>query len=247
MKYTWAEMLQENEIRPRCKRKKRRKIKKRVILWLLILIAAVTYLNGSGVWGSAADFLSALGGGAGNGEWNLVLVNKQHHLRLDEEDIQLTELANGERVDSRMYPYLQEMFDDARRDGLYPKVNSGYRSKDEQQRIYDEKISAYKAEGLSKREAKREAELWVNVPGTSEHQLGLAVDITADGEHSDSEAIYQWLQDNAHRYGFIKRYPSDKTDITGVANEPWHYRYVGKKAAGEIHSRGICLEEYLSE
>ncbi len=54
-----------------------------------------------------------------------------------------------------------------------------------------------------------------------------------------------WLAENAHKYGFIKRYPSDKTDITGVINEPWHYRYVGKEAALEIYSQGMCLEEYI--
>lgn len=57
--------------------------------------------------------------------------------------------------------------------------------------------------------------------------------------------VYSWLAENAHKYGFIKRYPSDKTDITGVINEPWHYRYVGKEAALEIYSQGMCLEEYI--
>ena len=57
--------------------------------------------------------------------------------------------------------------------------------------------------------------------------------------------IYKWLEENAHTYGFIKRYPSNKTDITGVINEPWHYRYVGKEVASEIYSQGICLEEYI--
>ena len=256
MKYVWADWASENEIRPRPRRndqqgqrkqtRKRKRLRKGVILWLLVIIAAAVYMNGSGVIGNTADFLHMFSGGAGGGEWNLVLVNKQHPLRMDEDDIQLTELANGERVDTRMYPYLQEMFDDARSEGVYPVVNSGFRSKEEQQRVYDDKMAAYKAEGLSRREAKRETELWVNVPGTSEHQLGLAVDINAKGKN-DGDQVYQWLHDNAYRYGFIKRYPSDKTDITGVANEPWHYRYVGREVAAKIHEQGICLEEYLDQ
>lgn len=85
------------------------------------------------------------------------------------------------------------------------------------------------------------------LPGTSEHQTGLAVDINADGIHSAGYEVYDWLNQNAHKYGFICRYPSDKTDITGISNEPWHYRYVGVTAAMEIHRQDLCLEEYLAE
>ena len=92
---------------------------------------------------------------------------------------------------------------------------------------------------------KKLAEQWVAIPGTSEHQLGIAVDINADTTKSSRDDVYNWLEENAHTYGFIKRYPSNKTDITGVINEPWHYRYVGKEAASAIYSQGICLEEYI--
>ena len=109
----------------------------------------------------------------------------------------------------------------------------------------NEKIEAYENEGKSKSEAKKLAEQWVAIPGTSEHQLGIAVDINADTSKSSRDDVYKWLEENAHRYGFIKRYPSNKTDITGVINEPWHYRYVGKEAASAIYSQGICLEEYI--
>ena len=83
------------------------------------------------------------------------------------------------------------------------------------------------------------------LPGTSEHELGLAVDINADNVNSTGQEVYDWLLQNAWRYGFIQRYPADKTDITGISNEPWHYRYVGLEAAEEITQQGICLEEYL--
>lgn len=108
-------------------------------------------------------------------------------------------------------------------------------------------MQSYLNEGYSQDEAKELTEDWVAVPGTSEHELGLGVDINADGIHSTGEEVYQWLEKNAHLYGFIYRYPQDKTELTGISNEPWHYRYVGVKAATEIHEQGVCLEEYLGD
>lgn len=177
--------------------------------------------------------------------WCLTLVNKWNPMKTDGSEIETVQLSNGERVAMRIYPQLQSMFDAARENGVYPIVASGYRTRSEQEELYYDKIAAYKAEGYSEAEAKEAAELWVAIPGTSEHQLGLAVDINADGIRSAGQEVYDWLAQNAYKYGFIHRYPSDKTEITGVANEPWHYRYVGVEAAAEIHSQGICLEEYL--
>lgn len=111
--------------------------------------------------------------------------------------------------------------------------------------MMDEKVAAFVAEGKSEREAKKLAEDWVATPGTSEHELGIAVDINSEGSGSEADGLYQWLSENAYRYGFIQRYPQDKSDITGISYEPWHYRYVGREAAEEIYSEGICLEEYL--
>jgi len=176
--------------------------------------------------------------------WNLILVNRNSYIP-DDYKVELTELSNGEKVDSRIYPELQEMFNDARAQGYGLFVREGYRTQEEQQQLLDEKIEAYENEGKSKSEAKKLAEQWVAIPGTSEHQLGIAVDINADTTKSSSDDVYSWLAENDHKYGFIKRYPSDKTDITGVINEPWHYRYVGKEAALEIYSQGMCLEEYI--
>lgn len=109
----------------------------------------------------------------------------------------------------------------------------------------DEKILAYEAEGYSPEDAVAKAEAWVAIPGTSEHQLGISVDINADINYCSDQTVYDWLGENAHKFGFINRYPSDKTDITGVINEPWHYRYLGVTAAEEIKKQGVCLEEYL--
>lgn len=176
--------------------------------------------------------------------WDLILVNRDNYIP-DDYEVELTELSNGQKVDSRIYPELQEMFDDARAQGYGLFVREGYRTQEEQQQILDEKIEAYENEGNSKTKARKLAEEWVAIPGTSEHQLGIAVDINADTSISSRDEVYNWLAENAYKYGFIKRYPSDKTDITGVINEPWHYRYVGKEAAKEIYSQGICLEEYI--
>ena len=176
----------------------------------------------------------------------MILVNKWHPLETDSE-IDLTELSNGQCVDSRIYPRLQKMFDDMRDDGVYPVVASGYRTEQEQQQIYDESMAEYIEKGYSESDAKTETERWVAIPGTSEHQLGLGVDINADGINSYGYEVYNWLAQNAYRYGFIYRYPENKVAITGIANEPWHYRYVGVNAATEIYKRGICLEEYLGE
>jgi len=177
--------------------------------------------------------------------WCLILVNKWNHIP-DDYEVELTELANGQSVDKRIYAALQEMFDAARSDGVYPIIASGYRTAEEQQSLMDEKIADYKAEGYPAGEAVTKAEAWVAIPGTSEHQIGIGVDINADGIHSTGNKVYEWLNQNACKFGFICRYPPDKTEITGVINEPWHYRYVGIEAATEIQNQGVCLEEYLN-
>ena len=181
-----------------------------------------------------------------NDDWCLILVNRTHPIP-DNYQVDLMQLSNGTQVDSRIYPKLQAMFDDARASGLSLFVRDGYRTQEEQQQIMDGKIEEYRYSGYSDDEAVKLAEEWVALPGTSEHQLGIAVDINADNSGSSDDEVYNWLYDNAWKYGFIKRYPEDKTDITGVINEPWHYRYVGEKAAKEIWESGQCLEEYLGQ
>lgn len=172
--------------------------------------------------------------------WYLTLVNRHNPLPEDymEHEIDLVNVPGGETVDARIYDPLMEMLDAAGE--LGPIVVSGFRTADKQQSLYDDKINKYIKQGYSESEAIELAQQWVAEPGTSEHQLGLAVDI--NGATYD---IYLWLQENSYKYGFIFRYPGNKTHITGVAEEVWHYRYVGKEAAAEIYERGICLEEYL--
>ncbi len=177
--------------------------------------------------------------------WNLLLVNSSYRVP-DGYTCDRVTLSNGCQIDARIYPSLQQMFDDARTEGLALYVREGYRTREQQQDIWESRYRDYLLKGYSKREAKKLTEDYVAIPGCSEHQLGLAVDINAESG-DDSDSVYTWLLGNAYRYGFIKRYPADKTEITGIDNEPWHYRYVGQEAAKEITERGLCLEEYIAE
>lgn len=178
-------------------------------------------------------------------DWNLILVNRWNPIPED-YDVTLTELQNGHSVDSRIYPDLQRMFDDARAQGILPTITSSFRTAEYQQQLLDEKIAEYEASGYARKEAEELAKTWVAVPGTSEHEIGIAVDISsADAGQQDPSVVWQWLNENSYKYGFILRYPEDKTDVTGVIYEPWHYRYVGQETAREIYEQGVCLEEFL--
>ena len=175
--------------------------------------------------------------------WKLVLVNADHPLP-EGFTVQLKELRNGHQVDERIYPELQQMFDDARAAGIYPFINESFRTAERQQQIMDQYIAGYEAGGMSHEEAVAAAQKLVALPGTSEHQLGLALDIIAEFD-ADSTATWAWLKENSWKYGFILRYPEGKEEITGISYEAWHFRYVGVPTAQEITESGLCLEEYL--
>nr|WP_315020306.1 M15 family metallopeptidase [uncultured Aminipila sp.] len=182
-------------------------------------------------------------------DWNLILVNTWNKLPVD-FNIEVTKLKNGQSVDKRIYPELQAMLDDARAEGLSPVICSSFRTMEKQQSLFDNQVNKYISRGYSIEQAKIESGKWVAIPGTSEHQAGLAVDIVALSnqvlnKEQEKSAEQKWLMKNCYKYGFILRYPSDKSEITGIGYEPWHYRYVGKDVAKEIMDNGICLEEYL--
>lgn len=184
-------------------------------------------------------------------DWKLLLVNPWNELPED-FSVELKHFSGGHAVDARIYPDLQAMLEDARAGGLSPIVCSSYRSQEKQQALYDRKIARLQARGYSREDAEAEAGKWVAVPGTSEHQIGLAVDIVSlsyqllDEAQADT-AEQAWLMEHAHEYGFVLRYPKEKSSITGICYEPWHYRYVGKNAAKVMCEQGICLEEYLEQ
>ena len=159
-------------------------------------------------------------------------------------------LSNGLQIDRRCYDALQEMMDACREAGYEPLICSAYRTQETQQSLFDNKVSKLEAAGKSHDEAVQEAGTVVAVPGTSEHQLGLTVDVVDINnqnltEEQEKTPTQKWLMANSWRYGFIHRYPNGKSDITGIIYEPWHYRYVGKDVAQEIFNKGITLEEYL--
>lgn len=214
--------------------------RKHVRMPLVILIATALFV-----------FVIAVGTGdifglsIGNGAKDLILVNESHAVPLG-YSVKTVKLRNGESIGEDAYPQLQKMFDAARADGVYPKVNSGYRTASEQRRLFSENVSELRAKGMSYTEAENETEKSIAKSGHSEHQTGLAADITSDGTHCSDSIVYSWLENNAYKYGFILRYPADKIDITHTNYEPWHYRYVGCKAAYAMRAKGLCLEEYLA-
>ncbi len=187
----------------------------------------------------------------GSEDWKLLLVNGDNPLPDDFQVPELTQLQNGHAVDSRAYPALQQMMDDARAAGLSPLICSSYRTQEKQQALFDRQVQKYLAQGCTQEEARQRAARWVAPPGTSEHQSGLAVDIVDISnqnlnEQQENTPVQQWLMAHCADYGFILRYPTDKSSLTGIGYEPWHYRYVGTEAAQEIMGQGLCLEEYLA-
>ena len=184
--------------------------------------------------------------------WQLRLVSAAHPLPEDFEVPELTKLKGGHAIDSRVYPALQQMMDDCRAAGLNPVICSSYRTHDKQEELFRKKVNTLRKQGYSQEEAETEAARWVARPGTSEHETGLAVDIVDKSyqlldEKQAETPVQQWLMAHCAEYGFILRYPVEKSDLTGIGYEPWHYRYVGVEAAEEISERGICLEEYWME
>lgn len=181
--------------------------------------------------------------------WNMILVNPWNPLP-DDFTVELKNVENGHAVDARIAIYLEKMLSDARAQGLSPMICSSYRTYEKQQTLYTNKVNYYLNQGYSQKDAESEAGKWVAVPGTSEHQTGLAVDLVSSSyqvldQKQEETPEQKWLMENSYKYGFILRYPNEKRAITGIYYEPWHYRYVGHKTAKEIYEKGICYEEYL--
>ena len=183
--------------------------------------------------------------------WYLVLVNKDHPM---EEGYvpELTELMPNYSVDSRIAEAAQQMLADAKKAGMKIDMCSAYRSVPRQEQLFNESVQERMEQGMDYWDAFSDTRLSVAEPGTSEHALGLALDLISNqytkldkGQEDTKEA--KWLVANCYKYGFILRYPPAKTDITDIIYEPWHYRYVGVEDATKIMELGITLEEYLEE
>lgn len=172
-------------------------------------------------------------------EWYLILVNPDKAMP-DDFSVETAYTEGGYEVDARIKDDLEEMLADCRDAGYDPQIISAFRTRETQQFLYDR--TANKNDTA--------------IPGHSEHECGLAVDIIdsssagwADPLIDEQEELpaQKWLMENCQNYGFILRYPKDKEDITQIIYEPWHYRYVGKEHAEAIMKSGICLEEYIEK
>lgn len=183
-----------------------------------------------------------------NSDWRLVLINKQHPIP-DDYDFKLGTFTSGMRCDERVIEDLLLMMQAAKKDGLNLVVRSPYRTSDHQEDNFNDRIKSYMRQGLSYMEAYKATSRVITVPGCSEHEVGLALDITSDTYipllqgFADTEEG-KWLDEHSYEYGFILRYPSGKEYITGIEYEPWHFRYVGREAAATMKEEGLCLEEF---
>ena len=178
--------------------------------------------------------------------WELTLVNLQYRLPEDyKPTLQAAVEGSSVQLDARVAPFYAEMYAAAKADGCTLTPYSGYRTFARQQENFDRKVAYYVSQGLSEAEATAQTQTRILPAGASEHNMGFAMDIVSASADFISTKEFSWLSAHAHEYGFILRYPENKTEITGVMYEPWHWRFVGKEAAAEMQKSGHCLEEYL--
>ena len=182
-------------------------------------------------------------------DWKLLLVNKQHTIP-DDYEFTLGTIKGSMRCDERIIEPLTQMFAAAKEDGVNLVVCSPYRDMARQEYLFERKVKGFLKTGMSYMDAYKTASITVTVPGASEHQVGLAVDIISDTYSSLDEGFADtpagmWLAEHSWEYGFILRYPFGKEEVTGIQYEPWHFRYVGVDAAKIITEDGITLEEFV--
>lgn len=180
----------------------------------------------------------------------IILVNPWNY-KPEGYDPPLVSIGGGKYVHAMCYDDLMDMLDACLEAGHTYNIDYAYRSFQLQTRLYLGAVDSYLKAGFSRKMAGKQAGKATAVPGTSEHELGLALDIVDKDRPGRNSAqantdTQKWLMANSWKYGFILRYPNGKTDITGIIYEPWHYRYVGKEIAAEIYESGMCLEEYLA-
>ncbi|MBQ7872310.1 MAG: M15 family metallopeptidase [Oscillospiraceae bacterium] len=182
----------------------------------------------------------------------LILVNRDNPLPEDYvvETVALQDFPQSVAV--VIYDDLCAMLADGRAEGLSFMICSGYRSTETQERLFNEDMEALLDQGMSYVEAYEQTALYTMPPGCSEHETGLAVDIVAMNqqmldESQEDTAETRWLHEHCWEYGFILRYPADRSDITGISYESWHYRYVGREAAAYLREHDLTLEEYHSQ
>ena len=177
--------------------------------------------------------------------WELTIVNSGYRIPKSYQPNLSYVCGSGERLDKNVAVHYERMYNAARAQGVYLTPCSGYRSYSTQETLFNRKINLYLNQGYSYDDAVVKAATIVMPPGSSEHNLGYAMDIVCVEEWFEHTAEFRWLQQNAADYGFILRYPKNKQHITKVIYEPWHWRYVGVPAAHAMKESGLVLEEYL--
>lgn len=223
------------------KKQLRRSKTVRKITALVILVAIIS------ICCFVKEFKSVKMVNTDNYTYKTLLINRTHrvtksfkpnNLVIPEIPIANEACQEERHVDNVIVNDLKDLFHAAYVDGYNLYLLSGYRLYETQDSLYESRVDS---------EGKRAADKFVAKAGQSEHESGLALDVTNDRRSFVDSAEAMWLKDNAYKYGFIIRYPKGKEDITGYNYEAWHIRYVGKEAAQEIYQKGITLEEYLKE
>ncbi len=184
----------------------------------------------------------------------LILVNREKTVDADFVPSDLVDIKDSrsdrtERMVETAEKALEALYIEMRAAGYTDvSVTSGYRSYDKQAYLYNLYTEQEMAGGLSREEAQKVVDTYSARPGTSEHQTGLCCDmhnLPSASQRFAKEKVYAWLCDNAYKFGFILRFPEGKEEITGYSFEPWHYRFVGRYHASEMHRLDMCLEEYI--
>lgn len=179
-------------------------------------------------------------------QWYLKLTNKWKPAGKDFVPESLIRINDeGYMFDSRAYGAYTDMVKAAWADGVNLYPISAYRAYSRQETLYKQRIQRFIDQGLSEEEATEKAGTIVAIPGTSEHQVGLAIDFNSVEQEFENTKEGKWLAENSTEFGFILRYPTDKTELTGIIYEPWHFRFVGVKHAKRMKQLGMCLEEYV--
>ncbi len=178
--------------------------------------------------------------------WMLTLINKNYPLDKNYYP-SVASVIEGSSVTAeiRVAEAYRQMYVAALSEDIILTPYSAYCSYQRQNTIYENKVQAFVMQGLTEEEARQSAEKRVEPAGCSENGAGLAVDVLSASAGFASTNEYKWLVANAHNYGFVLRYPEDKTEITGMIYQPWHWRYVGVEAATKMKNENLCLEEYL--
>lgn len=206
-----------------------------MLLSLAVLIISIVFLAKIKGWVGRSESTTLLS--IVNGETAAPEDQKQSLSYIDDEHM----------IDARCAEDLEALLAACRDAGFEPMVTAAFRSVSEQRELFNTLAESYIQQGADVESAKALAQKKIPLPGHSEHQLGLAVDL-ADGDPAEKEqgAIQDWLAAHAWEYGFILRYPEGKESITSHEFEPEHYRYVGQSAAKQIHELDLTLEEYVS-